>query len=404
MILPANLASMNLYQPLLVGKDPVEEGGDITWACWPSYVRQTLAVGGDHSATFSFSAADEILERWFDDYLACHFEESYGGVPTFQGLVWAMRLSYNGVVLSKSLDQLANSVRVTYKTGSAAAEATTSAVTNAASIARYGTKEHLEKYTATYIDATAAGYFAGNLLTKMKEVRGAMEEARLAGSDGQPGVLQVEVRGYVHTLNYRTRTSAFTTTDNANVAISAALSSADFVTAGAISVNAAQVSKECTDMPVWDRIRDIVAVGGNTQRWLAGCYQSRLLDYKQADETTIQYEQEMRSQRRLTFVPGSGEIVPAPLVQPGGVAFVRDLMAGRPIASPILEDPRALFVEMVEYSQAGAVLKGNPRSEANKAAALGLALRQADRKTTMPIIVPVKPIDDSGRGESWRGR
>lgn len=385
MILPATLASMSLYQPLKVGSQPVDESGDITWACWPSYVRQTLALGGDHSATFSFSAADEILERWFDDYLGCHFEESYGGVTTFTGLVWAMRLSYNGVVLSKSLDSLANSVRVTYKTDSAAAETTTTAITDATSIARYGTKEHLEKYTDTYIASATAGYFAANLLKQLKQVRATTEEARLAGGDGQPGVLQADIRGYSHTLNWHTLTNATTSTVAADAAITAALSGVDFVTAGVIGANAAAVSQETTNMPAWDRIKDIATYGGNNQRWLVGCFASRRLDYRLADETTIQYEQELRSRRRLTFEPGSGELVPAPLVQPGGVAFMRDLMAGRPVSSTILDDPRALFAEMVEYSQAGAVLKGSPRSEANKAAALRLAL---EMNTIMPIVMP----------------
>lgn len=398
MILPVELANMNLYQPRLIGSAPVEEGGDITWACWPSYVRQTLAVGGDHTATFQFSAADEILERWFDEYLACHFEESYGGIVTFTGLVWSMRLAYNGVVLTKSLDDLGNSVRVSYKTTSAGAETFTSPAIDAVSIARFGTKEYLEKFTDAYINATTAGYFAANLLAVKKQVRANMEEARLGG-DGQPGTLQIEIRGYSHTLNYRTLTDASTTTVNADAAVTTALAGATFVTAGSIANNTAAISQETLNMPAWDRIKAITAVGGNGQRWLAGCYKSSKLDYRPADETTIQYEQEMRSQRRLTFTPGAGELVPAPYVQPGGVLFVRDLMAGRPVSSPILDDPRTLFVEMVEYSQTGAVLKGNPRNEADKAAAFSLALAQSRKQEDQLIsngrnrvVRPSRPI------------
>lgn len=389
-ILPVDLSTMNLFQPLKVGSDPIEQGGDITWACWPSYVRQSLAQGGDHMATFTFSAADEILEQWFDDYLGCHFEESFAGVTVFKGLVWAMRLSYNGVTLTKSLDNLANSVRVTYKTDSAAAETTTSPVTDAASIARYGTKEFLDKLSGVYIGSTTAGYYAANLLATLKQLRATQEEARLSG-DGQPGTLQVEVRGYIHTLNWRTITNASTASVAANVAITAALASADFVTAGNIAVNAATVSEEALNVPAWDRVKAITTMGGSAQRWLAGCHAGTTLDYQPADETTIAYEQEMRTRRRLTFLPDSGEIVPAPLVRPGGVAFIRDLMAGRPLSATLLEDPRALFVEMVEYSQAGAVLKGQPRNEANKAAALALALRSPKLEQTRPIgLRPIK--------------
>jgi hypothetical protein len=72
---------------------------------------------------------------------------------------------------------------------------------------------------------------------------------------------------------------------------------------------------------------------------------------------------------------------------------MRDLMGGRPISSPVLSDPRALFVEMVEYSKDGAVLKGNPRSEANKASALSLALRYRS----------VSPAPGAAQGQSIPG-
>ncbi|MBK8990166.1 MAG: hypothetical protein IPM39_29565 [Chloroflexi bacterium] len=388
--IPAQLANMNLFQPLNV-KSAAVENGDITWACWPTYRRQTLAQGGDHMSTWSFSASDEILDRWFDEYLGCHFEESFGGVGTFSGLVYTMRLSYNGVVLTKSLDDMANSVRVSYKTDSAAAEAITTAVTNPASIARYGTKEHLEKLGSIYISPTTAGYYADNLLAALSQIRAAMEEARLSGAS-QPGTLQVEVRGYVHTLNWRTITNASTTTVAASAAITAALASAEFVSAGAIATNAATISEEAASVPLWERIKAITKCGSSTQRYLAGCYAGTSLDYQPADETTIAYEQEMRTRRRLTYLPGSGEIVPAPLVRPGRVVFVRDLMSGRPISPSLLDDPRAQFVEMVEYSMEGAVLKGEPRRDADKASALALALKTINPRQGRPVIDPIVRI------------
>lgn len=367
------LATMNLYQPLKVGSDPVA-GGDITWACWPTYRRQTLAVGGDHIASFQFSAPDDVLETWLDEYLGCHFEETYGGVVTFTGLIWSMRLAYNGIVLSKTLDDLGNSVRVSYKTGSGAAESVTTAATDTASIDRYGTKEYLEKVTDAYIPSGTATQYAINLLDVKAQIRANKEEVRLGASDGQPGTLQVEVRGYVHTLNYRTLTNASTSTVSADAAITAALSSSEFVSPGTITSNpTVTISEETLNMPVWDRIKAIVGAGGMGKQWLAGCYQSRNLDYKPADETTIIYEQELRAKRRITFTNGDA-LVPAPFVQPGSVLFVRDLMAGRPVSSDILDDPRALFGILVEYSQAGAVIKGDTSRAANKAAALSMAL------------------------------
>lgn len=386
-----HLSSMNLSRPLAQGGGPLSEPADITWACWPSYRRQTLALGGDHLATFSFSADDAILEAWFEERLGCHFEEVFGGDVVFEGLVWAMRLSYNGVVLIKSLDNLANSVRVMYRTGSAGSDAITSAATDAESIARWGTKEHLEKLTGSYVTSGTADIYRDNLLGRLRQIRASMEEARLGG-DRQPGTLQVEVRGYVHTLNWRSLTSATTSTHNANLAITAALAGANFVTAGQIDGNKAQVSQEMANLPAWDRIKQVVELGGAGGRWLAGCYRSRLLDYVAANEVNVQYEQETRSRRRLTFVPGTGEIIPAPLIRPGGVLFVRDLMGAAPVAWPILDDPRALFVGEVEYSRDGAVLKAGSRDEKAHALAISLA---ATRQRPDASIMPVLPGDSA---------
>jgi hypothetical protein len=383
---------MNLYQLLKTGTEPLEYGGDISWACWPTYRRQTLAMGGDHLATFSFSADDSILERWLDNYLGTHFEEVWGGVTTFMGLVWSMRLSYHGVVITRSLDTMFNDVRVRYKTSSAGAETTTSAATNATSIARYGTKQLLEELTGTYITATTAGYFRDNLLAKFAYPRAKQQEARLAG-DAQRGTLQVEVRGYVHTLNNRLYNSTSTANIDADDEIKNVLGSADFVSQGSITANTAQVTEEADYQPGWERIQKIAGLGSNGARWLAGCYQGRTLDYYQADESTIAYEQELRTQRRLTFLPGSGEIIPPPLVGPGGVVFIRDVMGGRPQESTLLDDIRAMFVDMVEYSKDGVVLKGNPEDDAAKAAALALALRPRVELPRPPIFSerPGKP-------------
>lgn len=372
----AELATMFLADPLLVGSAPSELGGDISWACWPTYRRQTLAMGGDHMATFQFSADDHILERWLDNYLACHFVETFAGVTTFMGLIWTMRLSYHGVTITRSLDTLFNHVRVRYKTSSSATAAVTSAASNATSLARYGSKQLLqEPGNNIYMNATTAGYFRDNLLAQFQYPRAMQQEARLFG-ERQQGVLQVEVRGYVHTLNYFLVIDINTGTHDASERVSKVLTDAEFVTEGQIDTNTAPVVDEVDYQPGWERVRNIAELGSNGgARWLAGCYQGRALDYQAADETTIAYEQELRTQRRLTYQTGTGNVIPAPLVQPGGVVFIRDIMGGRPQASTLLDDPRAMFVDMVEYSLDGTVLKGNPQDDYQKAAALAIALQ-----------------------------
>lgn len=370
----AELATMSLAEPVKVGSALVETGGDISWACWPTYRRQTLAMGGDHMATFQFSADDHILERWLDNYLGGHFVESFGGVTTFEGMIWSLRLSYHGVTITRSYDTLFNHVRVRYKTSSAGSATVTTSARNEASAAHFGTKQYLAEPAGVYLNSTTADYYRDNLLAKSQYPRAVQQEARLFGGR-QRGVLQVEVRGYVHTLNFILHNSTSTTTQNASAEVTTILNTTEFVSAGSIATNTAQVVLESDYQPGWERIQKVAELGGNGARWLAGCYQGRTLDYQAANETTIAYEQELRTQRRLTYQTGTGNVIPAPLVQPGGVLFVRDIMGGRPQESTLLDDPRAMFVDMVEYSLDGTVLKGNPRDDSQKAAALAMALQ-----------------------------
>lgn len=371
----SELASMTLSQPLLVGSNPVEFGGDITDYCWPTYKRETRAVGGDWVASFQFSADDSILERWFDNYLACHFEESWGGITTFMGLVWSMRLAYNGLVLTKSMDELANRISVRYQTDSAAAKGVTSTAIDADSEAYYGAWRFNEE-APVFMNATTADAYRDNLLDQLAWPRVQQESVQLGGAR-QPGVLQVEIRGYVHTMNGRLLLETSTALDDLSDEIDLAVTGSDYVTKGAIEANTLQVNEETDYEGRWDRIKKLVALGSSGGSvWKAGCFQGREFTYSQADVSTIFYEQEVRTARRLTFGPGTGHHLPAPLVQPGHVMFVRDIMGGRPQSATLLDDPRAMYVQAVEYNAEGVVLKGKPGSEGQKAAALGIALRQ----------------------------
>ncbi|MCL4867743.1 MAG: hypothetical protein KJ063_02145 [Anaerolineae bacterium] len=374
------LASMNLFQPRLVGSAPVEYGGDITWACWPSYKRTTRALGGDFQASFQFSADDGILERWFNHYLACHFEESFGGGVTFSGLIWTMRLAYNGFVLVRSLDNVYNSVQVRYQSSSASSPATTTAGVDGGSGAHFGTRQLLEVLSGVYVPEETAEVYRDNLLSRLAWPKANKDALNLAG-DRQPGTLQVEVRGYIHTLNGKLYSEKTTSEAAASGVIAAIIEMSDFVTAGQIEENELTISEEGDDRPAWDVIQKIVALGSaGGSRWLAGCFQGQAFSYKRVDVDAILYEQELKTKRQLTYDGLTNNLVPFASIQPGGVLFVRDIMPGLPGADPLLDDPRAIFVEEVEYSAAGASLKGSPATEANKAAALAIAMRQRPKK------------------------
>lgn len=334
---------------------------DITWACWPSYRRASLADGGDFEAAFTFSAIDEILENWFESRIGTRFVEVCEGHTAFVGRLERMILTYNDKVLSRDLAEVYNSIRVRYQTSSAVSKAVTSASTDSDSIAKYGTRELLVD-ADVYLSATSAGVYADNLLARLKEPRIHSDTVKVI-DDRQPGQLQVTVRGYVQTLKAQLHYSASTSDDDADDEVQDALSGADFVTEGTIDANTLQVKEEADYVPVWTRIRNIAALGDSGgNEWQAGCYRSQQLDYKQRDMDTIVYYIQKKANRRLTLVEDTnGFEVPPPLVQPGVIAFSSDIMPGLPVASPLIDDPRAIFIARVTYDQDGVVLDGlNP--------------------------------------------
>lgn len=395
-------STLGLYAPLAQGEFFWE---DITPHIWPSssmggiqnvspYNRVSLAVGGDGVATFSFQAHDALLEEWFDNRLACHVVEWFNGVNVYQGIVHTLRLAYNGFTLSRSLDDVFNKIAVKYRTSSAGSDTVTSFADNTTSQGLYGTRQGVfeakdKNGSPVYLSATSAATYRDNLLSKLAYPR--LRKESIQASSPQPGTLDVEIRGYASTLDWILLKNTSTADDDADDEITDALSGANFVTAGTISTNTLQVKEEVDYVGAWQRIKTISGLGDSSGNvWLAGCYQARTLNYYQATVSSVEYFVSVQERSHLFSIYNSaGEYVPAPLVRPGGVAFVRDVMPGRKTESTLLNDPRSLFVGAVEYSQNGARLKDMDLQDVFYA-----ALKQSAEQTLRPRPT-IRPYEQS---------
>lgn len=353
--------SFTLYQPLNVGSSILEP--DLLNLIWSSYRRQSAAMAGDFAASFQLFGADDVtLERWRDNYLGAHFVEYFGTVTAFMGYLNTMRLTYNGQLQVVTLDELYNNIAVRYQASSSSAAALTSFATNAASIARYGTRTLVVPIDG-YVNATRAAQYRDTLLNRLAQPRVYTQEVTWGGENR--GTLQVDIRGYVTTLNWQMYLSTAKLTQNASTVVSDVLSGADFVTSGTLTANTAQEVPEADYVPKWDMIRRIAEHGdssGNT--WLAGCYQGRALDYWQPDLTTITYRYNAKAWRqelRRVIYDTSNAEVPESLVLPGRLIFAQDIMPGVPLASDPLDDPRVVFIGAVDFSRDGLALKAQPR-------------------------------------------
>lgn len=388
-----------LFQPLLQGSAQLEPS--LRKLLWPAYRRQTVAMGGDFGASSQFSGPDWLLEKWRDEYLGAHFIETWAGVTAFEGQLYAMQLTYNGQFQTVSLENVYNSVTVKYLASTKTSEAETAAATDSDSIALYGTRElYIDTTSDLYMPVASAEAYRDALLARYSWPRVFAEEINWSGG---PGVLQIEIRGYVRTLNGQRITNTSTSFDDADDEINDALSGADFVSAGSIATNTLQVTEEAEQQPAWDRIRKIAQLGDSAgDRWLAGCYQGRELDYWEPDIDAVSYfydAKARRPERRRVMYSSDGGEVPAALVQPGRIAFARDMMPGVPVASPLIDDPRAMFIERVDYSPRGLALKGAPIDDIiappNPAQFVKIALKEA--------AVRKDRVEVGGRRKSARG-
>lgn len=373
-----DLASGNLYQNPARGDEFLT---DVTWAMWPTYRRQSKAMGGDWAAGFTVGGGDNpvddtILEDWFFDHLGALFVESYDGRVTFKGLINSMRLSYRGDVHTITLDGMANKIACWYSPGQGQPATLTSFYSDAESIARYGTKT-LILSPRGYLSASAAAQRAQAKLAQVAWPRSIPGD--LGPYDGGRGQLEVEIIGLARTLDWDPYNSTDTGTENASTAVTNTLSGAEFVSAGTIESNTTQVAIAAEYQGRWERIEDIAENddSGEDERWLAGCYASDELDYYQSDETAVTYWRSMKNRERITYDEDGTTTVPAPLVEPGKILYIQDAMAGQPQSSSLRQDPRAAFIESVRYDSSGVRLSGGRLRGRDIVAGTRMALRQA---------------------------
>lgn len=354
-------SSMALYENVLLGTAELETG--LQELIWPSYRRQSLAMGGDWRADFQFSEADWYLEKWRDEHLGTHFVEYWTSQFAFVGRVHSLKLTYNGQFQEISIDRIINRLAVSYQTTVGGSRVTTSFASDADSQSKWGTRSKVIQADIV-MDSTMAAAYRDTLLERYKQPRVFAEEVNFRPARG---TMRVEVLGYVWTLKDQLVTVSSETVQGVDNEISDALSGAEFVSEGDLQNNLLTSVGKATNEEIWKRIQQLTAMGDlSSNRWLAGCYQGRSLDYFRADVDNITYFYDARAreyERNRVIYDVLDAEVPAAMVLPGRIAFARDLSPGVPTASPLLDDPRALFIERLEFSKAGLKLKNAPPDE-----------------------------------------
>lgn len=308
--------------------------------------RTTRAVGGFWLGSFYLDRSREELTWWYNQHMGCRIEEQTVGVVTWEGLVYEMNLTIDGIRYRRTLDKewFHNKANVWYR--DAGVQSATGWSENTDSSDEYGEMNYLD----TVGEATAAGA-AAIVLTRLEDY--AFPRSRMIGGlefSDEPrrrtgDRLQVTVAGFVHTLNWRYREASIAATA-ADTAITTLVGASEFVTAGVIDANALSIDADCTTpQRLWDLCEDIILQGdASGNRWVGGVYGDKRLDYNQA-ATTVEYYV-----REGNLYDNVGQKVTPSLLMPDFIVHNSDAPSGEtPVGGDVWNDPRNAWITEVEF-------------------------------------------------------
>ena len=357
-------AAINIYTQLARGASLVGDYSDIAWR--GGYTRDTLAMGGEHSARFRISESDlslTELENIFQNWLGYLMVESFAGKER-HFFINELRLLVGSQVISWSLDDVANQVNWYYKTGSAASYALTAVAENTTSTGIYGNKKAVVT-SREYIPATAAGNKRDQYLAGHAFPRTGATSSR--GRKRKEAMLEIRCKGFVHEIGYDWYNSTSTTTLGRSTHVSDVISLASNISAGSVGTDSTTITPESDNwITRLKRLNDVVSDTGYRYFVTNG----RKFYYEAEPSSEIFYTR--REMDDIDHVYRSGQRVPSPLVEPGRIIWTEDLFSARKRDATLLNDPRARYIAKITYDangvrQTGGVLPTRQKQKADVA-------------------------------------
>jgi hypothetical protein len=240
--------------------------------------------GGFWEASWTFPLGthtnDRYLRDWFENRLFYKHQENTGATVSWEGYIWVMDLTLDGLTERMDMSNVHNAVKTIYR-DSAGAQQETSFYTQDDSIDRYGRREFV--LTLDHVAAAEAQAAAQTFLT----VSAWPAPQVVAVNPDNPDGLHVTAVGDVFTMNNKIVTAGDASTDDISTYITDIISTdCEFVTAGVIEANTLQILKE-TDMPIraWDLLLRLTEAGDASNNLWRFTVERGRASYQQADAT-----------------------------------------------------------------------------------------------------------------------
>jgi hypothetical protein len=311
--------------------------------------RAKRAVGGYHLGKLTIkNRGMQELTDFYNTWLGFKIVESTFGITSYEGIIWQLDLSKNGINYRRTLNPKYwhNRVKVFYR-DSSGDQQTAAWSENTDSSGIYGVMEYI--YTLGASNSTGATAARDRALEAYAWPRsravGGISVGETAPSLSGDG-LYITTAGLSATMNWQQYEAD--TAATASSLISTLVGATEFVTAGRIETNSLSTAVECAAIPkrIGDLIENLIGEGDSSGNlWKGGVYANQEFVYEQIP-TTVDYVLQNGALYR------SGGVIELPsLINPG--FYVRDTNAPSgyqpPGTSNIWDDPQVFYCDEVEY-------------------------------------------------------
>jgi hypothetical protein len=325
------------------------------------YSHTISAYGGFDGASLTLNASSETAEDWLERGLGRHVEIVDGDLrPVWRGFVDQVEVSQGLLTVSRGpLMDVANRVSTTYSKIDPSTnpplslgQASTVITQDLLSQGLYGIWEKvLSAGQAT--DADAAYAQAAFLAERAQPARSQSINTQSASAS----TVTLNLRGYFYWLQayIYSQVASSGVTDARALVLAALAASPNAVFSADTSRLDANALLVPAYAPAGDAfaesvIKSVLALGdASGNRWTFGVYEDGVAIYAAAP-TAIEYVQSVKAQD--TSVHGlAGELIRPWAVRPARWLFLDDYLIGRGLpAAALSADPRAIFIEQVQYA------------------------------------------------------
>lgn len=330
----------------------VDHSQDVT-----SYDHSHAALGGFWTANLTMRLPLAELEDWLENGVGRQVQVKGRGTKlAWEGLINRATVNVGGYNMSVGpyLD-IANKVKLAYSIflqlggGNATGiRVATDYTSDALSVARYGILAKV--FSVGGVDTSAITNLQALLLERYSQPPRS-EDLNLPGETGLTYFdLKLECIGYAHLFQKYSYNSATTGTQNLSAKLTAIVAAEpNGLFSSSVTTNTIKVpAYENDDAEAWGLIKGMIAMGDTSlNRYSFGVYENRRAVYKPVSNSVV-YIRPLREGAAVIQDAQGGLLQPWE-VRPGGYVLVTDLLPGKPTASTLNDDRRAIYADTVQY-------------------------------------------------------